>query len=173
MARLFTRRRGKARLAWFGFALAALVIALDQITKHVMLRVVDLDRIGRIEVLDPWFNFSMVWNRGVSFGLFAADSLWQRLVLVGFSLAISGFLAVWLTRAERPLQAIAFGLIIGGALGNVVDRLVYGAVADFLDFSGLYFPYVFNVADAAISIGVAVLLLDLLLDRDRSRTRPL
>lgn len=173
MAKLFKRRRRSARLAWAGFALAALVVAIDQLSKHVILRVVELDERGRILVLDPLFNFSMVWNRGVSFGLFAADSLWQRLVLVGFSLAISGFLAVWLTRTERPLQAVAFGLIIGGALGNVIDRLVYGAVADFLDFSGVYFPYVFNVADAAISIGVAGLLLDMVLDRDRTKSRPL
>lgn len=173
MARLFKRRRSSARLAGIGFALAALVIALDQLSKHVILRVAELDERGRILVLDPLFNLTMVWNRGVSFGLFAADSLWQRLILVGFSLGISGFLAVWLTRVERPLQAVAFGLIIGGALGNVVDRLAYGAVADFLDFSGLYFPYVFNVADAAISIGVAGLLLDMLLDRDRSGPRRL
>lgn len=174
MSRMFTRRRGDARLAWTGFALAALVIVLDQLSKHWILRVVDLDAGGpgnQILVLDPIFNLTMVWNRGVSFGLFAADSLWQRLVLVGFSLAISGFLAVWLSRAERLLQAASFGLIIGGALGNVIDRLLYGAVADFLDFSGLYFPYVFNIADAAISIGVVGLLLDLVINDGRTRPR--
>ncbi len=160
---MFRRRRRDPGLAVFGFALAGVVVLLDQLTKHWILRVVDLDAGGpgsRIEVLDPWFNLTMVWNRGVSFGLFAADSLFQRALLIGFSLGVATFIAVWLTRAERRLQAVSFGLIIGGALGNVIDRLAYGAVADFLDFSGLHFPYVFNVADASITIGVACLILD-------------
>lgn len=172
MSRMFSRRRGSARLAFAGFALAALVVVLDQLSKHWILRVIDLDAGGpgnRILVLDPWFNLTMVWNRGVSFGLLAADLLWQRLILAAFSLLIAGFLAVWLTRAERALQAAAFGLIIGGAIGNVIDRLAYGAVADFLDFSGLWFPYVFNVADAAISTGVVLLLADLALEGRRDR----
>lgn len=170
MSRMFSKRRGSAGLAFSGFALAGLVVILDQFSKHWILRVADLDRIGQIQVLDPWFNLTMVWNRGVSFGLFAADSLWQRLILVALSLAISGFLAAWLTRTERTLQAVSFGLIIGGAIGNVIDRLAYGAVADFLDFSGLWFPYVFNVADAAISIGVFLLLVDLAFEGRRGRS---
>ncbi|WP_270375167.1 signal peptidase II [Marinicauda sp. Alg238-R41] len=176
MSKMFGRRRGRARLAAAGFFVAGLVLALDQFTKHIILRVVDLDAGGpgsQIRVLDPVFNLTMVWNRGVSFGLLAADSLWQRLLLAGFSLLIAGVLTAWLTKAERWLQAVAFGLVIGGAIGNVIDRLVYGAVADFLDFSGLYFPYVFNVADAGISIGVALIVLDLLLDNGRPQSRPL
>jgi len=154
-----------------GFGLAGFIIVIDQLTKHWILRMVDLDAGGpgsQIQVFDPWFNLTMVWNRGVSFGLFAADGLLQRALLIGFSLGVSAFIATWLAKAERRLQAVAFGLIIGGAIGNVIDRIAYGAVADFLDFSGLYFPYVFNVADAAISIGVAGLILDLILS-DRRR----
>ncbi|AZU03497.1 lipoprotein signal peptidase II, LspA, putative [Glycocaulis alkaliphilus] len=155
------------RLAAIGAGLAVLVIVLDQASKLWVLHGLGFMEGGpgtRIEVLDPWFNLTMVWNRGVSFGLFAAESLWTRLLLIGFSLAIAGVIAFWLTRAERKLQALAFGLIIGGAVGNVIDRIAYGAVADFLDFSGLWFPYVFNVADAAISVGVAGLVLDVIVN---------
>jgi len=153
-----------------GFILAGLIIVLDQLTKHWILRVVDLDAGGpgsQIQIFDPWFNLTMVWNRGVSFGLFAAEGLLQRALLIGFSIGVSAFIAVWLSKAERALQAVAFGLIIGGALGNVIDRIAYGAVADFLDFSGLYFPYVFNIADAAITIGVIGLILDLFISDRR------
>ncbi|MEO1040077.1 MAG: signal peptidase II [Pseudomonadota bacterium] len=171
---MFARRRPSRMMALSGFTLAGLILIADQLVKHWILRIIDLDAGGagsRIQVLDPWFNLTMVWNRGVSFGLFQADSLWQRLILIGFALAISALLAVWLTRAVRWMQAVAFGLIIGGAIGNVIDRIAYGAVADFLDFSGLWFPYVFNVADASISIGVVVLIADLLISGDDGRPR--
>ncbi|TRO95425.1 signal peptidase II [Glycocaulis profundi] len=168
---MFRRRTGGRATAISGFALAALVIALDQLSKYWIVQVQGLGAAegSRIPVLDPWFNLTMVWNRGVSFGLFAADSLWQRALLIAFSLTIAGLLAVWLTKATRAMQAIAFGLIIGGAIGNVIDRVIYGAVADFLDFSGLWFPYVFNVADAAISVGVVALIADLIMNGEDRR----
>ncbi len=169
MRPMFGRPR-RSPYALMGYAIAVVFLALDQITKHIMLRVVDLDTVRQIQVLDPWFNFTMVWNRGVSFGLFQAGSWWQIGILIAVSLAVSALLAVWMMQAERRLQAISFGMIIGGAIGNVIDRFAYGAVADFLDFSGLYFPYVFNVADAAISVGVAFLVLDLFLSGDRRRS---
>ena len=169
MRRIFAE--GSRGLALFGFAVAAVIFIADQITKHIILRVVDLDRIGQIQVLDPWFNFTMVWNRGVSFGLFQADSDWQRYILIAVSLVIASLLAVWMLKAERRLQALSFGMIIGGAVGNVVDRFAYGAVADFLDFSGLYFPYVFNIADAGISVGVAILLLDAFINGDEAKAK--
>ncbi len=165
MRRMFSRRR-RSPLALMGFLVALGILIADQISKHVILRVVDLDVIGQIRVLDPWFNLTMVWNRGVSFGLFQAGSWWQVGLLIAVSLGVSALLASWMMQAERRLQAISFGMIIGGAIGNVIDRVAYGAVADFFDFSGLWFPYVFNVADAAISLGVAVLILDLFLSRD-------
>jgi signal peptidase II len=168
---MFRRRTGGRAIAISGFALAALVIALDQLSKYWIVQVQGLGAAegSRIPVLDPWFNLTMVWNRGVSFGLFAADGLWQRALLIAFSLTIAGLLAVWLVKAARAMQAIAFGLIIGGAIGNVIDRVIYGAVADFLDFSGLWFPYVFNVADAAISVGVVALIADLIINGDDRR----
>lgn len=181
MKRLFSRQRPSANIVVFGFAVALIVFAADQATKLWILNGLDLDRAcpppgpcqraaeGSIPIIDPIFNLTMVWNRGVSFGLFAADSWWQRGVLIAVSLIISALLAYWMFSATRRLQALAFGLIIGGAIGNVLDRFFYGAVADFLDFSGMYFPYVFNIADAGISVGVAVLLLDLVLNGDKDR----
>ena len=178
MRRMFSRRR-RSPFALMGFLVALGILIADQVSKHVMLRVVDLDRLcpapgpcarsseSTIFVLDPWFNLTMVWNRGISFGLFQAGSWWQIGILIAVSLGVSALLASWMIQAERRLQAISFGMIIGGAIGNVIDRLAYGAVADFFDFSGLYFPYVFNVADAAISLGVVVLVLDLFFSRDR------
>lgn len=173
MRPMFGRPR-RSPFALLGYLTALGFLIFDQITKHIILRVVNLDGMPatpqRIEVLDPWFNFTMVWNRGISFGLFQAGSWWQIGLLIAVSLGISGLLAAWMMQAERRLQAISFGMIIGGAVGNVIDRLAYGAVADFLDFSGLYFPYVFNVADAAISVGVAVLVLDLFLNGEQRRS---
>ncbi|MEQ8434166.1 MAG: signal peptidase II [Oceanicaulis sp.] len=170
MKRMFSRRRPAASIVLFGFAVALIVFAADQATKLWILNGIDLDARApgdSIILIDPIFKLTMVWNRGVSFGLFPADSWWQRGLLIAVSLAISGLLAVWMFSARRRLQALAFGMIIGGALGNVLDRFFYGAVADFLDFSGLYFPFVFNIADAGISVGVAVLILDLVLHGDR------
>jgi signal peptidase II len=170
MKRMFSRRRPTAAIALFGFAIALLVFAADHATKFWILNIVDLDARApgdSIVVIDPVFKLTMVWNRGVSFGLFPAESWWQRGLLITVSLVISGLLAVWMFSATRRLQALAFGMIIGGALGNVLDRIFFGAVADFLDFSGMYFPWVFNIADAGISVGVAVLILDLVLHGDR------
>lgn len=168
MRPMFGRPR-RSPFAVLGYLVAVVILIADQISKHVILRIVDLDVVGQIEVLDPWFNFTMVWNRGVSFGLFQAGSWWQIGILIAVSVGVSLMLAVWMMQAERRLQAISFGMIIGGAIGNVIDRFAYGAVADFLDFSGLYFPYVFNVADAAISVGVALLVLDLFISKDEPR----
>jgi signal peptidase II len=105
----------------------------------------------------------MVWNTGVSFGMFKASDGIGRWLLVAMSFVISGVFIWWLRTASRRLQAVALGLVVGGALGNVIDRIRFGAVADFFDFSGVWFPYVFNVADAAITVGALLLILDFLL----------
>lgn len=144
-----------------GLVPATLLFIADQVSKWWILEQIQLPRLGRIEI-SPIFDLTMVWNYGVSFGLLKAGSELERWGLVVLSGVISAVFAVWLARAERRLTALALGIVIGGALGNMVDRIRYGAVADFLDFSGLYFPYVFNVADAAITIGAAVLFLDLM-----------
>ena len=147
------------RIAWAAYAFAAAVIVLDQITKAWMLYGLHIREVGQIRVLEPIFNLTFVLNRGVSFGLLTGGETGRWLLTV-FSVAVAGLLAFWATRADRRLLITAIGLIMGGALGNVIDRVRFGGVVDFLDFSGLYFPWVFNVADSAISIGVVLLILD-------------
>ena len=147
------------RIAWAAYAFAAAVIVLDQITKAWMLYGLHIREVGQIRVLEPIFNLTFVLNRGVSFGLLTGGETGRWLLTV-FSVAVAGLLAFWATRADRRLLITAIGLIMGGALGNVIDRIRFGGVVDFLDFSGLYFPGVFNVADSAISIGVVLLILD-------------
>ena len=102
----------------------------------------------------------MVHNAGVSFGLLRADAALGRWALALFSFAVAAGLAWWARKAARPLGATALGLVMGGAVGNAVDRVRVGVVTDFLDFSGLHFPWVFNVADSAITVGVALLVLE-------------
>lgn len=147
------------RIAWAAYGFAAAVILLDQITKAWILYGLHLREVGQIPVLEPIFNLTFVLNRGVSFGLLTGGETGRWLLTV-FSIVVAGLLAFWATRADRRLLITAIGLIMGGALGNVVDRIRFGGVVDFLDFSGLYFPWVFNVADSAISIGVVLLIAD-------------
>jgi signal peptidase II len=145
-------------------ALAALV--LDQATKVLMLyglHFKDMPLGQAIPVL-PFFNLVMVWNPGVSYGLFPAHGPWGTAFLALFSLAAVIGLGWWLWTAHRAVLAAGLGLVIGGAVGNLIDRLVYGRVADFFHFYWRgYDWYVFNVADCAITLGVGALLYDALL----------
>lgn len=146
-----------ARRYGFVAGLGALVLALDQVSKVWVLGTLGAAR-PAIEVT-PFLNIVLVWNRGISFGLFDRDSDWQPWLLVGLSLVIVAGMLVWL-RAERGRWVtLAVGLLAGGAVGNAVDRVRLGAVVDFIDFhvSDWHFA-AFNVADAAITCGVAVLL---------------
>lgn len=147
------------RFGWLAYGLGVTVIALDQAVKFWVLYVFNLPARLTEPVIGP-FSLTMVMNRGVSFGLLTADQELTRWALSAFSLIVAGALAWWARRADRPLMAIALGLIIGGAIGNAIDRVRFGAVVDFLDFSRMMFPWVFNVADSGITIGVALLLLD-------------
>jgi signal peptidase II len=154
----------------FGLTISAIVFVVDQITKLLILEVWGFSPVGclqggygcRFIELTPFFDLQMVWNRGVSFGLLRANEDLARWGLVALSFVISGVFLWWLRGAERRFTAVALGLVIGGALGNVVDRIRFGAVADFLDFNGLWFPWVFNVADAAITVGAILLAVDML-----------
>jgi signal peptidase II len=159
------------RLPVIAYALAAAIIVVDQITKSWVLSGLQL-QLGRpLEVL-PIFNLTLVYNRGVSFGLFQSPEGQEaiRWTLAVFSLVVALGLIVWVRKAVKPLTAVAIGLIIGGALGNLIDRVRFGYVVDFLDFSGLHFPWVFNVADSGITIGVALLLAETLLTPDKAKT---
>ncbi len=136
--------------------IAALVFALDQATKWLVVWTLDLLNRGEIDVAPPYLVFRMAWNRGVNFGLFAQDGDAGRWVLIAVALAISAWVLWWIARTPQGKWAqVAAGLLVGGALGNVVDRVVYGAVADFLNMSccGIENPYAFNVADVAIFAG--------------------
>lgn len=152
-----------------GLALAILVIALDQVTKWVALFGLDLAQ-NPISVTS-FFNLVLVWNRGVSFGMFNNAGAAGPWILSGLAIAVVLGLLYWLRQAENQLAVIALGLVIGGAIGNVVDRFRFGAVVDFLDFhiAGYHWP-AFNVADAAICVGAVLLLLDGLLSPERQTT---
>ncbi|MGI9378689.1 MAG: signal peptidase II [Methyloligellaceae bacterium] len=144
------------------FAIGALVI--DQIHKSWMLHVFDIAEKGIVRVT-PFFDLVMVWNRGISYGLFQQDSEAGRFFLVGVSILASLVLILVLARSETRLSAVSLGLIIGGALGNGIDRLIYGAVADFFSLHAFgFYWYVFNIADVAIVAGVIGLLYDLLVE---------
>ena len=149
-----------------GLPVAALIIALDQATKTWIVH--DIMAPPRWIEVTSFFNIVMVWNKGASFGLFSTQSPWTQAILGGFAIVISIVLAVWMYRARSKWLAVALGLVIGGALGNAIDRAIYGAVADFLDFHayGYHWPS-FNVADIAISVGVVMLLFDGLLEKRR------
>ena len=141
-----------------GLVVAAAVFVADQALKYWVVQVYDLAAQGRVPVF-PFMDLVMVWNRGISYGLFQQDGLVGRLVLLAISLIACGLLIWWLRQPGTRLQAWALGLILGGAAGNAVDRLAYGAVADFvLLHAGSFEWYVFNIADAAIVVGVGLLL---------------
>ena len=142
-----------------GLVVAILVIVFDQATTWWIMAMVMQP--PRIIPVTPFFNLVMGWNRGISFGLFDGDSAINVWILPLVALAIVAALVVWLRRVQGVWLASAIGLVIGGALGNVVDRLRFGAVADFLDFhvAGYHWP-AFNVADSGITVGVTMLVLD-------------
>lgn len=147
----------------FGFLLAALVFIIDRLSKWWVVDVFDLAKNGPVELL-PFFDLSFVWNRGISMGFFQASGNAGRYILIALTGAVSIFIAVWLYRVKEKILKIGLALVLGGALGNIWDRFEYGAVADFFHFhlDGWSF-YTFNVADAAITLGVILLLWDALL----------
>jgi signal peptidase II len=146
----------------FGLLYALAVVVLDQVTKWWILA--GVMNPPTVIPVTPFFNLVLVWNRGISFGVLNQASAWVPWVLSAVALAICVGLFIWLRRVDGKLLATALGLVIGGALGNLVDRLRFGAVVDFLDVhaAGFHWP-AFNVADAAITIGVGILLIDALI----------
>ena len=158
-----------------GFVIAAVVLVADQLVKAVFLY-----GLGWISSLDgtpvrpiavtPFLDFVMVWNQGISYGLLQASSDFERWLLTIFALGVTAFLIWWLRGIQDLRLAQAIGLIIGGAVGNVIDRILYGAVADFFHLHAFgYSWYVFNVADTAVVLGVVVMGLDLAIGEWKAR----
>lgn len=146
------------RLRILGLVLFAAIFVADRLSKEILVPLLDgQDPI----VVTGFFNLVMVWNRGVSFGLFQQGDDVGRYLLTGFAVVVGLLLVIWMLRSTTGLAVTGLALVAAGALGNAYDRMVYGAVADFLDFhlSGYHF-WAFNVADSAITIGVGLLLLD-------------
>jgi lipoprotein signal peptidase len=147
-----------------GLLVAVVILVLDQASKWWILEVLNLPLLRQVMLL-PVLSLTMVWNRGVTFGLLSGFGEWGYLLLTAVSLVVVTALGVWLRRAETRLAAIAIGAVVGGAIGNVIDRLRFGAVVDFIHAHvdtpwGEFSWYVFNVADAAIVCGVVALIID-------------
>jgi signal peptidase II len=141
---------------------AILTFALDQILKWFVVIRLDLRNLGEMDVFAPFLVFRMAWNRGVNFGLLSSHDQLTRWGLILLALGITAWVVWWVRREGAPRgMAISAGLLAGGALGNVVDRVIYGAVADFLNMSccGIDNPFSFNVADVAIFAGALGLVL--------------
>lgn len=150
---------------WLGLGAAVLIAVADQLSKlwvlHFFAARADAPP---VLTLAPFFNLVLTGNRGMSFGLFNTDAAANTAIFTALAAIVVAWLIRWLWRAETTLLRVAIGLVIGGALGNVTDRLLRGAVVDFLDFHlGDWHWYAFNLADAAICLGVAAMLLDSLL----------
>ncbi|HXD08073.1 MAG TPA: signal peptidase II [Burkholderiaceae bacterium] len=164
-----TTAHGAANGGWLGWlGLSILVIVADQITKALIVRAFQL---GEGITMTPFFDIVRVHNTGAAFSFLAGASGWQRWFFVGLGLVVGVFIVVMLRKhAQQRLFACAMALILGGAMGNVVDRLVHGHVVDFLSFhwANWHFP-AFNLADSAITVGAALLILDELRRVRRSR----
>lgn len=161
----------RASFVTFGVVAGLVVLVADQISKWWVLDVLDLPELRQV-VLLPVLNLTMVWNHGVTFGLFNGLGSAGHIFLAAIALAVVAALGLWLRKAESALVATAIGAIAGGAIGNVIDRVRYGAVVDFIHAHvgspwGDLSWYVFNVADAAIVCGVGALILDAQFSRRR------
>jgi signal peptidase II len=172
MSALLRDRTGVKDHRALGFGLAALIFVADQVSKWIVISGLGLQQRRVIELL-PFFDLRWVENRGVSMGMLTADSEIGRWLLVGLTAIIAGGVLFWLWREKNRGDTVALALVLGGALGNIVDRVRYGYVADFADLHiGEWRPFlIFNVADAAITIGVLLLLVRALLTRDKKPPR--
>ena len=153
-----------------GLLAALALFALDQLVKWAVVGPLGLDHLGAERYVSPIFSLRFVPNVGVSLGLLPADGNATRWALVAMTGAIAIGVAIWMTREKHPTDQVALGMVLGGALGNILDRVRFGYVVDFADLHfGDWRPFlVFNVADAAITIGVLVLLLRAFLSRDKA-----
>jgi len=139
-------------------ALSLVIFALDATSKWWLISEFDIAAVSPLEIT-PFFDLVMVWNPGISFGLLHAGSFAQTVMLIIAATLLVLVLLVWLARSDGQINSLALGLVIGGAAGNIIDRAINGAVADFFSFhvAGFHWP-AFNVSDMAISVGVVILL---------------
>lgn len=156
-----------------GILFALLLLVADQASKWWILEVVRLPEVRNIPLVmlgQVGLDLTMVWNRGVTFGLFSGEGAWNHVILALLALVVAGFLLRWLARAETCLVTYALGAVIGGAVANVIDRFRFGAVVDFVDVHAWgWHWYVFNLADAAIVCGVLALVADALIRPETQR----
>jgi signal peptidase II len=159
------------RLGWTAYLIAAATVVLDQISKIWVLNVLGSAPGGDLPVFGP-LHLTMVHNYSMSFSLFPRSEV-TRWVLTLFSLAVVIGLGVWVRKTVKPMLAAGIGLIMGGAFGNnLIDRVRLGYVVDFINVERLHFPWVFNIADSAINVGVALLLLDSFLGEEKKLANP-
>jgi len=160
------------RLTPLGTTIAALTLIADQLSKFWMIYVYEITDRGKV-VLTPFFDLVIVWNEGISYGLFPQGSRAGQGVLIAIALAATVALMIWLARTTSMLAAISIGLIMGGALGNAIDRALYGAVADFFSLHGFgFYWYIFNLADLAIVVGVIGVLYETLFGGHKKVSNP-
>lgn len=154
-----------------GFLAAALVLGADQWSKYLVLNPLGLQD-GHLLTVAPVLNLVLVWNHGITFGLFAGAGAKVLLALVASVVVLALF--TWMWRTQKWIVTVAVGAIAGGAIGNVIDRLRFGAVVDFLQahVGALYYPWVFNVGDSAIVCGVIALMLENLLQKPPVAANP-
>ncbi len=141
---------------------AMVILILDQVSKYYVVHMLRLDRLREIDVLPPWINLRMAWNQGMNFGLLSSTEEMMRWLLIAVAVVVCLWVYFWIRRTRSgPFAQLSAGLLIGGAIGNVIDRIAYGAVADFLNMSlpGWQNPFSFNVADIAIFAGAIGLIL--------------
>ena len=162
------RKPETLRLRGLGVFIAVATLTLDQLSKWLILNVI-MKPPFFIELM-PFLNLVLGYNRGVSFGMFGSDSEIVRWLLSALAILIVCSLAIWLLKVDKTRLSIALGLIIGGAIGNVTDRIMIGAVVDFIDFhvGGFHWP-AFNVADMGITIGATILILDTIFEHKSDR----
>ena len=145
---------------YWGLGMLFLIFLLDQISKYCILNIVNLPQKGSVPVI-PFFNFTMVWNRAITFGMLGQFGSWGSVIFSVSAFVIAASLFIWMIRARKIRVIMSLGAIVGGALGNILDRLRFGAVVDFIHFHVAGWSwYVFNVADSAIVCGVIILLMD-------------
>jgi len=152
--------------AWLWYSLSLLIIVLDQLSKYWVSASLEY---GQPVVFTSFFNFTLLHNPGAAFSFLSSAGGWQRWLFTAIAAVVSLVLVVWLARvAHRRWEALALALILGGALGNLYDRVLLGYVVDFIvvHYKGCYWP-AFNLADSAITLGAGVLILDMLMGKDK------